>query len=457
MGLLKPIFLSNGLVDIKNISYAMDMRIFKYAAFLLALFGLTLSSSALTKAANEKKTTLENKTVNSQISFLVKDKREIIDSQEALNWFSVNLVLRENNDYRSEIENLRLCPTKEVFCRLLWTERKSKTIEKNEQFIINDEAIELFLTELANKIKKEPGEARFKMEDSKVMVFAPSEEGLELDIASSKNKIVDLIKANNGQLGSAEIVLEYKTIDPINNIGDLNNLKITDLIGEGKSNFRGSPKNRIFNIKVATERFNGILISPGEEFSFVKTLGPVDGEHGYLPELVIKNNKTEPEFGGGICQVSTTTFRAAIYSGLEITARRNHAYPVSYYNPQGLDATVYIPLPDLRFINNTPGYILIQTLIEGTQLTFQFWGTNDGRKTEVTGPWVTERGEDGAMKTEFNQKVTTADSEVLLNETFKSNYESPNKYPHPGEEITEKPKDWSKKQWDEYKKAHNMN
>ena len=192
----------------------------------------------------------------------------------------------------------------------------------------------------------------------------------------------------------------------------------------------------------------------------MKVLGEVDGEHGYLPELVIKHDKTEPEFGGGICQVSTTAFRAAIYSGLEITARRNHAYPVGYYNPQGMDSTVYIPKPDLRFKNDTPNYILIQTKIVGTELTFQFYGTSDGRKTTVIGPTILEKNPDGSMKTTFTQQINDKDGNLIREDVFKSNYESPSKFPHPGETsglLTKKPKNWSDREWKVYKKEHGIN
>jgi vancomycin resistance protein YoaR len=78
-----------------------------------------------------------------------------------------------------------------------------------------------------------------------------------------------------------------------------------------------------------------------------------------LPELVIKKEGTVPEFGGGLCQVSSTAFRAAMNGGLPITQRRNHAYAVQYYAPQGTDATIYPGVVDLKFINDTPGDILI--------------------------------------------------------------------------------------------------
>jgi len=291
--------------------------------------------------------------------------------------------------------------------------------------------------------------------DGKITAFELSENGLKLDVEKSTEILLDNMESKNH---TNKIILAYESTEPEISSENIDSLGINTLIGEGKSNFRGSTKSRIHNINVATNRFDGLLIKPGEEFSFVDILGEVDGEHGYKEELVIKKDKTEPEFGGGICQVSTTVFRAAIYSGLEITARRNHAYPVAYYNPQGMDATVYIPRPDLRFKNNTLGYILIQTKIEGTELTFQFYGTDDGRKVEIDGPKIIERNPDNSMKTVFSQKVIDKDNNVIINDVFKSSYDSPDKYPHPGQEtkLTKKPKDWSSSEWKEYKKANGI-
>ncbi|KKQ46433.1 MAG: VanW family protein [Candidatus Moranbacteria bacterium GW2011_GWC2_37_8] len=152
--------------------------------------------------------------------------------------------------------------------------------------------------------------------------------------------------------------------------------------------------------------------------------------------------------------MSSTAFRAAIYSGLKITARRNHAYPVSYYNPQGMDATVYVPNPDMKFLNNTPGYILIQTKIEGTQLTFSFYGTNDGRTINIDGPRIIEKQPDGSLKATFTQNVITKDGTEIINDIFNSSYDSPYRYPHPGGPIlTVKPANWSADEWKAYKKA----
>lgn len=362
--------------------------------------------------------------------------------------------------FRSEIENIEACDKKLLPCDLILPFSLTIHFRKTDRTTADSGMISAFVDDLARKINKDPIDSKFRMENDRVVEFAESQEGVQLKTEESVSLLEVAVKKLSEDPSSEKMTLDLpleKIAPAIKNDGG-NGLGIMTLIGEGSSNFSGSPKNRIFNIRVATDRFNGVLIKPGEEFSFVSILGEVDGEHGYLPELVIKKDKTEPEFGGGICQVSTTAFRAAIYSGLEITARRNHAYPVRYYNPQGMDATVYVPRPDLRFKNNTPGYILIQTVIEGTVLKFQFYGTDDGRKVEIEGPRITQRNPDGSMKATFTQNVFDKEGNQLLNDVFNSSYDSPDKYPHPGQEprLAKKPSGWSDKEWREYKKANGM-
>lgn len=174
----------------------------------------------------------------------------------------------------------------------------------------------------------------------------------------------------------------------------LKSIGVTDLVGFGYSDFSGSPAGRVHNVTEGINQFNGVLIQKGAEFSFMDQLSPVDAAHGFVQELVIKGDETIPEFGGGMCQVSSTMFRAALYSGLPITARTNHSYAVSYYAKPfgyGLDATVYDPTPDFKFINDTPGALLVQSYVEGTSAYYVFYGTNDGRKVTMTGPSTYDR------------------------------------------------------------------
>ena len=236
------------------------------------------------------------------------------------------------------------------------------------------------------QINVEPKDATIEIADAKVTKFEAHRNGKTVNLEETYKKINPLL--GQGDL-KMEIVVDIASPKILTE--DINDMGIKEIIGTGHSNFAGSPVNRRHNIRTGAEKLHGILIKPGEEFSLLKALGEIDGEHGYKQELVIKGNKTIPEFGGGLCQIGTTVFRAALESGLPITERRSHSYSVSYYLENGLpgtDATIYNPSPDFKFINDTGNYILIQTRIEGDYLYFDFWGAKDGRKMERTMPRV---------------------------------------------------------------------
>ncbi|MDD5340977.1 MAG: VanW family protein [Patescibacteria group bacterium] len=251
----------------------------------------------------------------------------------------------------------------------------------NTTLAFNRETLLQKLDSIGQSINVEAQDARFVMADNKVVEFTPAVSGIQLDTAASADKLDDDFFNNK----KTEIELVAKESEPKVKTADSNNLGIRELIGAGVSDFSGSHVNRIKNIKNAVNHLNGILIPPGE-FSIVEAIGEVNAATGYFPEFVIKGDRTIPEFGGGLCQIGTTMFRVALYSGLPITERRPHSYIVSYYSPLGMDATIYGPHPDLRFINDTENYILLRIKIEGTKLTFEFWGTGDGRKVEITNP-----------------------------------------------------------------------
>ncbi len=233
-------------------------------------------------------------------------------------------------------------------------------------------------------------------DDGKVIEFIPPRSGRVLDEDKTISEIIsELERRAGGKSPLASISLTFESgqtdanqIDPT--------FGITELIGKATTTFDGSPNNRISNIKNGVRFLSGSIIKPGEEFSTVKTLGVIDNTTGYLPELVIKGDQTIPEFGGGLCQVSTTLFRALLNAGLPITARRSHSYRVSYYEKDGagrwigpgLDATVYEPNPDLKFRNDTGHPVLIYGYVQGTRVTFELYGTKDGRTSQVIGPKI---------------------------------------------------------------------
>jgi vancomycin resistance protein YoaR len=257
--------------------------------------------------------------------------------------------------------------------------------EKDKQQLrlnFETEKIVLYLEkEIAEQINIAPQEQRFEIKDNKVSSWQLGKDGFELDNEASAAKIVE-IYASTTEAKTIELII--KIIPP----ATAESFDIQEIIGTGHSNFAGSPKNRRHNIAVGAEALQGLIIKPGEEFSLVKALGDIDASAGYLPELVIKGDKTIPEYGGGLCQIGTTLFRSALSSGLPITARQNHSYRVAYYEPAGTDAAIYDPWPDVRFINDSAKSILIQTRIEKDDIYFDFWGTLDGRIASTSKPVV---------------------------------------------------------------------
>jgi len=229
----------------------------------------------------------------------------------------------------------------------------------------------------------EPTNGELVMENDKVKSFIAPVDGVAMD-ASALVAAIESGWANGSTTMPIPLVRKPAVIEG----EDAVRLGIREVIGVGKSNFSGSPVNRRKNIALGAKMVNGSLVGPDEEYSLLKILGEIDDKHGWLPELVIKGNKTTPEFGGGLCQIGTTTFRAALATGLPILQRQNHSYRVRYYEPAGTDATIYVPAPDLKFKNDTGNWILISTRIKGDDIAFTVWGTGDGRAVEQTKPKV---------------------------------------------------------------------
>lgn len=318
-----------------------------------------------------------------------------------------------------------------------------------EEEPLNQEAVKEFVNGIAEQVNRSSQDAVFQFASGKVNVFKPSLDGYQLDEEKTAELIQDRLISNFQFLISNSVELPVKIIKPTIATEQVNNLGIKEKIGWGISYFRGSISSRIHNITLAASNLNGVLIGPNETFSFNQTLGEVSEKTGYEQAYIIKSGRTILDDGGGVCQVSTTVFRAALNSGLPVIERTAHAYRVAYYeqNSQvGLDATVYEPTVDLKFKNDTPSYILIQTTIDEINkvLIFDFYGTDDGRKVIIGKSVITNqvpppepiRQDDpnlpkGEVKqidwpawgasVKFSYKVTR-NEEVLQDEVFNSRY-----------------------------------
>lgn len=300
-----------------------------------------------------------------------------------------------------------------------WTETHYRWFTRREELRLNPSSVRTSLAELVPRLHTRPSNATFAVEDDLLYEVVPSREGSGLDLDAS---VAVILRAMSRGEPSAELVVV--PVEPDFSMARLAELEITGRLAAGTSSFAGSPKSRTANIHLGAKKFNHILIAPGASLSFNAILGEVDANSGFLPELVIKGAKIVPEYGGGICQVSTTLFRAAFAAGLQILERQAHSLPVRYYNPQGYDATIYPGVVDLRFLNDTDAPILIQSSITGTTLTFELFGAPDGRVTTVRGPTVYESDPDGSLKAVISRTVTNSDgSEKKI--SFYSSYKSP--------------------------------
>src|SRR5260221_1034754 len=320
-------------------------------------------------------------------------------------------------------------------------------------YTYSEKTLMRLLGPMIQKAKSDSVDAIFTFQDGKVTTFRPSSDGQEVDMSRLQQDIIAKIPyiLTNTHPENFIIHIPLHIIKPKIATSDVNNLGITQLIGQGTSLFQHSIPGRIYNVELAASRINGTLIPPGEEFSFAKTVGDVSAFTGYQQAYVIQNGKTVLGDGGGVCQVSTTLFRAALSAGLPITERHAHAYRVGYYEedgPPGIDATVYVPSIDLKFKNDTGHYILIQTAVDPSilRLTFYLYGTSDGRTVSMTTPVVigethpppTIYTDDPTLPTgtlkqvDFSawganvkfSRTVTKDNKVYIADTYISNYQA---------------------------------
>lgn len=228
------------------------------------------------------------------------------------------------------------------------------------------------------------------------------ERATDLTVAALENGAHDII------LPVTETQPQIRVEDPL-----LTAAGIREVVTVGESNFSNSPANRRYNIAVGLAKFNGHLIKQGKTFSFDNVLGRVDATTGYRKELVIKGDRTEPDFGGGLCQVSTTAYRGIWEYGFPIKKRINHSYTVSHYFPQGTDATVYPPSVDMQFVNDSTGALLIQTYRENDLAFFIYYGTRDARRTTVLGPFIWGFTPPPPDRTEYTTEIPPGERKKL--------------------------------------------
>lgn len=296
---------------------------------------------------------------------------------------------------------------------------EDKNEDAGQTFKYEPEPIYAWVQNALEGFERSTQEPELKIENGEAKSFIPPQDGLQVSYRATTENILQALSKSEAY-ATASLVVQQ----PKKQLGDTNDMGILELIGRGESNFKGSPANRRHNINVGIEKLKGTILPAGKDFSFNENICPVDKSTGYKPELVIKAEGTIPEYGGGLCQVSSTTFRAAMNAGLKIVQRKNHSYAVQYYAPQGTDATTYCEGVDFKFNNDTKGAILIWPYLKDKDtLVFDFYGTKDSRVVELDKPVQYDKKSDGSMKANWTRRVTI--NGKTQEETFNSNYLPP--------------------------------
>ncbi len=312
---------------------------------------------------------------------------------------------------------------------------------------------DLFL-KMEDTLSAEPRHGMFEFDEKqdRVLAFQPGHPGQRLDRPALERDILDAVHRPGERRVQVPVILLNKEFDTSSNA-----LGIKDLLGVGSSIYKGSPDYRDHNIAVGAAKLDGMIVRPGDTFSFNERIGAFTKAEGWVEGSVIVEDRTEQGIGGGICQVSTTLFRAVLAAGLPIEERWPHLYRVRYYemgsSPIGYDSTIFSPGVDLKFKNDFEDPIMLRVLIDRrlATLDFEIWGTADGRKVTLNKPrlwdWEDPPPDEGVVNSEeepdfeeqleyakegvkasITRTVVLADGETRTG-TFLSTYEAwPNRY-----------------------------
>ncbi len=259
---------------------------------------------------------------------------------------------------------------------------------------LDRERVAALVSELAGQLDRPMRDGTIDWDGQGVVVLAHSERGQQLDVEASVaaieaalvGEVAPAASVAAGEVGATEhITLPMTLLEPRVDTARVAEMGIVELVSEGVSSFRGSPAERVHNIVTAADKFQHVVVPPGEVFSFNQNVGSVSAANGFTDALVIAGDRTAVGIGGGVCQVSTTAYRAAFFGGFPIVERHAHGYVVGWYGEPGMDASIYTPSVDFRFRNDTQHYLLIKSYVntaKGT-LTFRIYGTKPGRSVEM--------------------------------------------------------------------------
>ena len=261
---------------------------------------------------------------------------------------------------------------------------------------LDRDQVTAFFQQIAEQVDRPAYDAAldFDPESNEVVVLKPSTQGQKLEVDAAVAAVESAVMGDQREITPqagtpSGVKVPVTILKPKVDSDKIGEMGIVEKVSEGTTNFKGSSADRVHNIANAAQKFQGVVIPPGEEFSFNRYVGDITTANGFVEGLVIGAERTAVGIGGGVCQVSTTVFRAAFWGGFPIVERYAHGYVVSWYEPpRGLDATIYTPSVDFRFRNDTEHYLLVKPEVDTAEgrLTFYLYGTKVDRTVEMEGP-----------------------------------------------------------------------
>lgn len=233
----------------------------------------------------------------------------------------------------------------------------------------SDKVVDNFVKLLEEKLNINPRNDGIVIDDNHNVYYDKGINGFTLDKEKTKIRIKEALTNLREETDIEAVGTTIKNEVKNENLSSINK-KVSSY-----TTYFANYGNRGHNINLASTKLNGTVIMPGEEFSYLKVVGPYGASNGYLPAPIYLNGDNATANGGGVCQLASTLYMAQLKAGLQTISRRNHTFAPSYV-PKGLDATVYSTTTDYKFKNNYDYPIYIVSYVKGNYLTVDIW-TNE--------------------------------------------------------------------------------
>lgn len=311
-----------------------------------------------------------------------------------------------------------------------------------QEISLQDDTISINVDAVHNELAHTVQDASYTINDAGVLSYIDEVTGVDFDVEEAKRIVTD---PNTGQY-QVPLVITAPSVTVAQLKKEHDNASCPKQLSTYTTKYSTKDTGRVYNIQKAAATINGVVLYPGERFSFQGIVGPAGAAEGYRESTVYTSDGTDTGYGGGICQVSTTAYLAAIYGYFPITERHNHSYTVDYV-PPGFDAAVSWGGPDLKFKNNRPNPVRIVATTGTGSITVSIYGTpSEYDQYDVTMtstvlsttpapveqistadlPQGTQRvktkGQDGC--TANAHKVVTRNGKVVETQDIKSNYKT---------------------------------